>query len=404
MPGSRRASDLLRRERGAVAIIVAASMLALIGLILLAVQVGMIGTVRALLQGSADQAALAGAGQLDGTSDGLTQADAEATKILAGGKNFPSKLNEGSDLSIAGDAFATGIWDLQKPELGFTPSGDPEIVNAVRVRGRKTGALNGSVEMFLGGSLGPNDVELSRTGIAALGSCANLPCGPDLPIAVCENEIHCGQKVRLLQSPSPTDTAAWTGFADNNTNANQLRSFIRNCDSIPDVRVGDCISLNNGQVSSAQRELLDRFEKWQSDNSCPNVRVPDTDNIGCDPETCGPMTAGDQVDINGDSIVDEEDCGMMVILPLVPCSEEIDNACAGGTTDAGMNQFRQLSGFVVMVITEVKSQGNPKYVDGYPLCGVHVPGTSTGPGPNCSPSSPVCCATQPVLVNKNLRS
>lgn len=402
----------MRGERGAVAIIVAAAMFALLALILLAVQVGLIGTVRALLQGSADQAALAGAQEIDGTASGLAKAQTAAMNILSGGKNFPSALNDGSDLSIAGDAFQTGIWDLTNPAAGFTPSTDSDVVNAVRVRGRKTAALNGPIDMFLGGDFGPDTVRLSRTGVAAVGNCLSLPCKPQLPLATCFGQ-PCGESFKIVLTPSSgdQDNGAWTGYfgvAD----AKDLKDMINDCDLIPDVHAGNCISLNNGSVTSAYHELQDLFEAYMSDSGpnkpCPNVRLPDTENPGC--ALCGTNPGGDPIDIHRDedgnsTIPDENDCGMPVAIPIIPCKESdvfFPKNCSGDEDLGNFNQTRQVAGFALFVITDVVDTASPKYVEGVLLCGVTFPGTPTGPGPTCSPGSPTCCATQPILVNKNV--
>jgi len=397
-------SQPMRGERGAVAIIVAASMFALLALILLAVQVGTIGTVRALLQGSADQAAMAGARQIDGTDKGLTSASSEAMNILSGGKNFPDALNEGADLSIAGDAFETGVWDFGTSK--FTPEAtNADIVNAVRVRGRKTATLNGPIDMFLGGDFGPDTVSLSRTGIAALGAAASLPCRPELPIAVCEELITCGEKLRILMAPSTTDNAAWTAY-DEGANANTLRRMIRDCSLIPDAHTGDCITLNNGSVNSAGMELRRKFDAHMAANPCPesggNVRIPDREFPGCN--LCGANVGNETLDINGDGVKNADDCGMPAAIPLIPCSESIGNACNGDSdTLSNFNQTRQIAGFGLVVITDVNTQGSPKYVDIVPLCGISFPDSPTGGPPACSPSSPVACATDPILVNADLR-
>lgn len=398
-PGFRAGSTRSGDERGAVAIIVAVSMFALVAFILLAVQLGTIGTYRALLQGSADEAAMAGASQLDHTSTGLTNAMNQAMNILSGGKNFPSTLNQGSDLDISGDAFETGTWDFA--DTTFTPSTDPEEVNAVRVRGRKLATNNGPIDMFLGGAFGPDTVDISRTGIAALGSASGLSCPPDIPVAACEQKLQCGKKIRLLQSPTPSDNGSWWSFPDS-ANANYMKDKVKNCGTVPQVRTGDCILLNSGEIASADIALRTRFNDYMAAHPCGsgNVRLPDTEEPTC--LDCGVGLAGDPIDINDDGVVNDEDCGMPVIIPLIPCADDVGNTCTGDSdTLANLNQSRQVSGFVFFVITEVKGPGQDpgKWVDGYPVCGVAIPDTPTGPGPGCSASLPNACATEPILVN-----
>jgi hypothetical protein len=382
-------NSLRRDERGAVAIMVALAFVAVMALILLAVQVGDIGMVRGMLQGSADQAALAGAASLDGTDDGVEEAREQAEQMVNGGRNFVSSVNEGKDLSIAGDAFETGIWDLEHPENGFTPSTDAEEVNAVRVVGRKTRGANGQVPMFLGGFLGPDSVGVARQAIAAIGSCREVPCHPDIPIAACQEDLRCGQKIRLLQSDNTSDNSAWTGF-DQGASASTVRGMIKDCKKIPDVSTGDTISLTNGQDNSANQELLDQLEEYKKANPCPNIKKPDNDTLSCD-DDCKPPYTGPALDIDGDGKVDKKDCGLPVIMPLI--------SCANGRN---LNGPRPMTGFVLMVITDVEPQKSPKYVEVIPLCGIHIPGATTGPGPACDESTPVCCSTIPVLVNKDL--
>ncbi len=389
-----------RAETGAVAVLIALTLIGLIALILLAVQVGNVGMVRGMLQGGADQAALSGAGELDGTEKGLSKAKEESQAMFQGGRNFVPSANNGQDLSIAGDAFMTGVWEVDHPENGFRPTTDAAEANAVRVIGRKTDTANGEVPMFLGGFLGPETVAVQRTAIAALGACKSVPCNADTPIAVCQDALKCGEEITLVKSPSPVDNAAWTGFLTG-ANASNVRGMIDNCARIPAVETGDCISLNNGEIDSALQALKAKLDDFKAKNPCPNIRVPDLDNPTCDGD-CRPATSGPPIDVNGDGTTDDADCGMPAMVPLIPCSPDIANDCGGGNTARNLNQSRQMSGFVMIVITEVVDSGKDKHVKGIPLCGVRIPEAPTGPGPRCDTSTPVCCATEPVLVNASL--
>jgi hypothetical protein len=177
--------------------------------------------------------------------------------------------------------------------------------------------------------------------------------------------------------------------------------MIEDCKRISDVATSDCISLNNGQMDSALQSLKAKLQEYKDENACPNVRKPDVEEVSCDGE-CRPKTSGPPIDVNGDGKVDGDDCGMPAVFPLIPCSRDVGNTCGGGDTARNLNQQRQVSGFVMMVITEVEEQAGNKYVKAFPLCGIRMPGAPTGPGPTCDPKNPVCCATEPVLVNASL--
>jgi len=403
-----------RNERGAVAIIVALALVTLLAFILLAVQVGDVGMVRGLLQGSADQAALAGARQLNGTNEGITEAQGEAMEMLAGGKNFPQAVNMGSDLNISGPSTQTGTWDFDNPQAGFDPSTDPLVANAVRVIAKKTAEANQEVPMFLGGFLGPETVPVARQSIAALGNTASLPCRPELPIAACAEDTPCGQEAVIVTSDSTEDNGCWTGFFSV-ANANDIRDFIQNCGTVPHVEVDDLINLNNGNLAQpAYGSVEDELTAYQTstgqttekinDTDDPldktvkavctgtgNVHIPDLENPSCNAD-CGARLDTEPVDINGDGVVTTADCGMPRVIPMIPSA-----SCA-----SSCNQTGPVTGFAMFVITQVRATKDPKFIRGFPLCGVHIPGAPTGPGPWCSPERTATCPTEPILVNKDL--
>jgi hypothetical protein len=408
-----------RDERGAVAIIVAVALVALLGLILLAVQVGDIGMVRGMLQGSADEASLAAAKQLNGTQTGLDLAHAEALAMLAGGKNFPRGANDGSDLSISGNAYQTGIWTFPDQDTpgSFAPSTDPTQVNAIKVVARKTGGQNGPVPMFLGGSFGPDSVSLARTAIAVSGSNADqLPCKPELPIAACVDNLNCdGTEMTLLTSDSTVDNACWTGYFSG-ASGSTISGFINECGTIPEVSVNDEIDMNNGNVvgqtyADLQQQLKDFMIAHGGDIDSaghvvctqPTVFLPEP-VLECNP-TCGQEPGTTPYDVNHDGIIDNKDCGMPREMPLTDSSTCTENpAC---------NQTHAVTGFTLMVITQVTTAGdkdpitgkplNVKMVKGIPICGVTQPGTRPGPGPTCDPSLPNNCSDTPILVNSVLQ-
>lgn len=72
---------LIRRQRGAVAIVVALSIFVLIGMIGLAIDLGRMFVIKTELQNAADACALAAAKELDGDADAITRADAAGIRV-----------------------------------------------------------------------------------------------------------------------------------------------------------------------------------------------------------------------------------------------------------------------------------------------------------------------------------
>ena len=203
-----------------------------------------------------------------------------------------------------------------------------------------------------------------------------LPCRAEVPIAACEQKLECGELIRLIQFPSSTDNGVWTGFFDE-ASASTIINSIEDCNLIPQLEIGDCISLNNGSLNAPLFALRNRFQTFMVAHPCPNVRVPERVNPSC--AQCGATVAPEPVDSNGDGVVTTEDCGMLVAIPTIPCDGFIGNTCNGDPdTLTNFNSARQVSGFVHFLITSVSSQGLPKFVDGIPLCITNEPPSCDG--------------------------
>jgi len=129
-PGSRTRHPLLRRRRGAVAIVVALLLLVFVGMAALVVDLGYLTTTRAQLQAAADAGAHAGAMQLDGTEEGLAAAVEAAVAIAA----INAADGEAVDLRPTDD-IALGVWD--EDAATFTAGGTALAIDAVQVDARR---------------------------------------------------------------------------------------------------------------------------------------------------------------------------------------------------------------------------------------------------------------------------
>jgi len=168
---------LRKREKGSALIILALSLLVLMGLAALAVDLGAVYAARTQLQAGADAAALAAVQEL---RNGQAYSTAAQYAGLNSVMNTPITLGE-SDV-------ITGYFDFSTGE--FTPDGEPE--NAVKVSARRTDdSPDGPLELFFGRVIGLDSVALEAESVAAVDgrvTGVDPPAGPGeydlLPFAV----------------------------------------------------------------------------------------------------------------------------------------------------------------------------------------------------------------------------
>jgi len=143
-------TEKLQDTRGVTAVIVALSMIFLIGAVALAVDIAHLAVVQGELQNAADAGALEGARVLfnydgSGTESVNTNADYAAQQAALNNDSD----NEAVEVSLGSDV-QRGIWDTASHN--FTPSNsmDTTIINAVRV----TAHRSASQSIFAGGDWG----------------------------------------------------------------------------------------------------------------------------------------------------------------------------------------------------------------------------------------------------------
>ena len=182
----------------------------------------------------ADAAALAGARALaDGAPvAGMAHAVA-AENTLDGDAAAPADVN-----------VEVGAYDGS----GFVPT--DVSPNAVRA------TVGTVVDNIVAGAIGYPQSTVEREAIAAA---STLSAGrPTLPLSIsdCNFPPDCQDASclpTLHQTPSTTDNSAWTGFfgnADNGTMTAYLPATCGSGTAVPEVRVGDHVSLNNGQLTN----------------------------------------------------------------------------------------------------------------------------------------------------------
>jgi Flp pilus assembly protein TadG len=215
---------LIKRTEGSVAVITAVGLVAFLGMVSLAVDMGQLYTVRNELQNVADAAALAAAGNLiHDYGAGAVRDAAAAQQAALTVAQRQSQLSgqpavEGADRNDLNIIF--GAWDIYAgnsgtawTEIGSTCSSDSNA-NGVKVTiQRASGTVYGPVSNLLGGVLGLNTSQVAATAIAYLGYTHEVPTATvKVPLAlpdtiVTASKSRSGWFARIL---GPSEAVATT--------------------------------------------------------------------------------------------------------------------------------------------------------------------------------------------------
>jgi len=328
---------LAREERGATAPLTAVFLVALMGMLGAAVDLGALYSARGEVQNAADAAALAAANTMiawDATNNAIARTD---TALASAATYSSANRAQGVNLNLrqpVGDDFIIGFWDNQTGDFDLARTGlglnDPDDLTGVRVRVRRDDTANTPVRTFFSGIVGINQVPISASATAFLGWAGSAPAGGvDLPIAVDEAALKgdgdpfCGRSITFHSEND--ENGSWTTFFDWPANSRTVDDYVCGCRETPQLDVGDMINITNGNLSNnIFQHLRQRFQNEA---------------------------------VNGQ---------WTVTLPVYK---------SGGNSGAV-----EVAGFANMVITDVRPAPH-KDVTGFLQCGTVVPGSITG-GPN----------------------
>lgn len=177
---------LMSRTDGSVAVITAFGLVAFLGMVSLAIDMGQLYTVRNELQNVADAAALAAAGNLVHDYGAGAVRDASAAQQAA--LTVVQRQSQLSGQPAVADAdrndlnIIFGAWDIYKgnpatawTEIGPTCASDSNA-NGVKITIRRdSGTVYGPVSNLFGGVLGLNTSQVAATAIAYLGYTHEVP-------------------------------------------------------------------------------------------------------------------------------------------------------------------------------------------------------------------------------------
>jgi hypothetical protein len=212
------------RDRGAVAIVVALSLVLLMGFLALVVDVGNLFRVRGELQNAADAAALAGAQALDGGPVGIEAARGRVEEYAR--MHFADR----GEVEVLPDDIRFGHWhahpnDFCQPapcfqSFGSAPTGDQaRSANAIQVATRRSDVNASPVALFFAPFIGHSEASVSTSAIAVGGGPEKECAFPMvLPDCVLEGSVSGSSGATcdycMKMQDNNTDNAAWTTFSE----------------------------------------------------------------------------------------------------------------------------------------------------------------------------------------------
>ncbi|MBS9405261.1 hypothetical protein KG088_16720 [Halomonas sp. TRM85114] len=398
-----------RRQGGVSMVLLAVSLFMLLGFTALAVDGGNLYVARNELQNAADAGALAGARFLY-TNDGSAGNPAYYTYAKEAVEKNYSQNTPVEDLEITPGHWSFGLMPGSSP--GFTPynggiwsapiltgasteelDNDPTFINAVKVVAARSDI---KVQTFFGSTLGLDPYEASANAVAYIGFAGALrPEDTDQPIAMCKQALMDGEEYscdvgRFI--PEGDQTGGWTNFEHDDSgasSASELKDLICGEGNPDELRFGEDIATNNGQVQAAFKALYDCWEQETDKERLWSLTLPVVD---CEDGIAPSNPLVGAVDLNIAWIVDQDnkiddDAPQQMELP----PEDSDgvspgtwsNADADGVTRwddfvASMN-IRDSDGSLAEWSSDPQESGwRQKSIYFLPSCSYHEPKGQTG--------------------------
>ncbi len=281
------------RQRGVTLVLMAISLLALLGFAALSLDGSNLYVARNELQNASDAGALAGARVLYVDSGARVNEGANNVARDAAMANN----SQGTAVEVAG--VQRGHWSFTTRTFTPNPSLepvdlfnrstqdldlDPNFINAIEVVTERRAT---PVQAFFGAVLGFADYDVSARAVAYIGFAGSLrPEDADQPIAICRDAITSGGDYscnvgRFIDNNS--ETGGWTNFQHDQsgaTNANELSQLVCSDGNPDEIRFGEDIATNNGQVQSAFADLYACWVEQTDKERLWNLTLPVIDCSG----------------------------------------------------------------------------------------------------------------------------
>lgn len=241
-----------KEQRGASSIMVAVSLVVIIGMGALAVDLGYVMSTRAEVQKAADASALAAASRLvqlyNEQGSSLTAAEMTSAAIEAANQWSQNNTASNTNLSVSSDDVVVGVWDSTNKT--FTAGGASDEINAVKVTVRRDSTTNGPIQLFFGSVVGVSTVNVNAGAVSWFGSVGSVGEGVvTLPLLVNQEAYVQGTDLLTFHADGE-DNSGWSTFFDPGGGNNLVIDYATGEIPIPAVKVGDELRVYNGNMSN----------------------------------------------------------------------------------------------------------------------------------------------------------
>ncbi len=226
-------------QRGAIVILVAVVLIALLSFVALVIDIGYGLVTNNELQNAADAAALAGARQLGRIYEGLTATaqqnyvltSSDRTAIVAKMQNASqSNMAGGQSITINDSDVRIGQWNLQASSLTVTNT----TPDAVEITTRRDASANSPIPTFFARIMGVNSLDVSAKATAALTSASQILSGElSIPIGIskywfgAQTGGFCGHAIRFNPTGDLTGCAGWNTFLESPPSDSEERTILK---------------------------------------------------------------------------------------------------------------------------------------------------------------------------------
>lgn len=242
-------------NRGQVLVLVALSLIIILGFAALAIDIGYFHHTKNQLQGSADAAALAAVVKLDGGKTTAQTAARDAAVKLAGLNNASGSTvilwnDYTQTLSKDKNDVTVGFWDNNVKT--YTTGTGGGTINAVQVRARGTQKDPTGFPRIFGRIFDTTKQDIGAEAIAW-----TVPSGKNPTVPLCLNSCNGGIRTPLTGTPpgkryyltgNNTPKTAWTSWRESNSNRNNIEDYWTGTSSLPQKYCGEQIYTNNGNI------------------------------------------------------------------------------------------------------------------------------------------------------------
>lgn len=286
-------------ERGAIALLMALTLVLVIGFASLAIDIGSALVTKAELENAADAATLAATHELGeiyrelGRSTSYktyTLTSEDEARLLAKATDFAGQNTAGSmAVGIRGVDLVYGTYDVATGEITPTKTG----VRAVSLITRRDSDANGELPAILAGVLGIQSIPVRAQSAAALTALGTLDAGKgDIPVGISQYWFDSGSceagdnTIRFYPTGSLDGCAGWHTFTESPASASRLGKVLNGLEdgsfSSPETTAGDTsYNFTGGTVASRFSDMQELYDAKKDADGNWTVTIPVYQSSDC---------------------------------------------------------------------------------------------------------------------------